>query len=33
MALPSAETAGKEPIFLFCPGRPDKTAWAATDLH
>lgn len=31
LALPAAEDAGKKPIFLFCPGRPDKTEWAPAE--
>ena len=27
LALPSVESIGKEPIFLFCAGRPDLNPW------
>lgn len=32
LALPTAEHPEIKPVFRFCPGRPDKTAWEEVDL-
>jgi hypothetical protein len=32
LALPSVETLGTKPVFLFCPGRPDRTSWQDVPL-